>query len=240
MSPIDHAPRSHDGDRPSHDEAGHPVQSDPQSTPTPSVNDLESPLDDLSDEGRAAKRAEQDAARRHVDRRPKGLVIINTGNGKGKTTAALGLLLRASGQGLRSVMFQFIKAQTGNWGELKAARKFGLEIVPLGDGFTWMSKDIEHDQGLARECWQRCRAAIEGGEYDVVIMDEMTYCFKFGWLDLAEVLDVLRERPAMQHVVITGRDAPAELIDFADLVTDMQVIKHPYKAGIKAQKGVEF
>ena len=240
MSRIVHVPQSHGGDSPSPDEEGQLRQSAPQPTPTPSAHDLESPLDDLSDEGRAAKRAEQNAARRRVDRRAKGLVIVNTGNGKGKTTAALGLLLRASGQGLRSVMFQFIKAQTGNWGELKAARQFGLEIVPLGDGFTWMSKDIDHDQALARECWQRCRVAIESGAYDVVIMDELTYCFKFGWLDLTEVLDVLRERPAMQHVVITGREAPAELIDFADLVTEMQVIKHPYKAGIKAQKGVEF
>jgi len=205
-----------------------------------SDTDPESPLDDLSDEGRAAKRAEQDAARRRPDRHAKGLVIVNTGHGKGKTTAALGLLLRAWGQGLRVIMFQFIKAQTGNWGEVKAARKIGLEIIPLGDGFTWMSKDIAHDRALAQEGWQRCRAAIESGQYDVVIIDELTYCFKFGWLDLGEVLEVLRRRPAMQHVVITGRDAPAELIDFADLVTEMQVIKHPYKAGVKAQKGVEF
>jgi len=205
-----------------------------------SDTDPESPLDDLSDEGRAAKRAEQDAARRRPDRHAKGLVIVNTGHGKGKTTAALSLLLRAWGQGLRVIMFQFIKAQTGNWGEVKAARKIGLEIIPLGDGFTWMSKDIAHDRALAQEGWQRCRAAIESGQYDVVIIDELTYCFKFGWLDLGEVLEVLRRRPAMQHVVITGRDAPAELIDFADLVTEMQVIKHPYKAGVKAQKGVEF
>lgn len=200
----------------------------------------DAPLDDLSDAGRAAKRAEQEATRRRSDRRAKGLVIVNTGRGKGKTTAALGLLLRAWGQGLRVVMFQFIKAQTGNWGELKAARRIGLEIIPLGDGFTWMSKDIDHDRALAVNCWERCREAIESGRYDLVIMDEMTYCFKFGWLDLAEVLEVLARRPPMQHVVITGRDAPPGLIDFADLVTEMQVIKHPYADGIKAQKGIEF
>lgn len=201
---------------------------------------VEAPLDDLTDEGRARKRAEQAEMRRREDRHARGLVIVNTGKGKGKTTAALGLLLRAWGQGMRVIMFQFIKAQTGNWGEIKAARKIGVEIVPLGDGFTWMSKDIDHDRALARTCWERCRAAIQSGEYDVVILDEMTYCFKFGWLDIEEVLGVLRGRRADQHVVITGRDAPSELIEYADLVTEMQVVKHPYKSGVKAQKGIEF
>ena len=200
----------------------------------------DAPLEDLSEEGRARKRAEQDAMRRRPDRRAKGLVIVNTGNGKGKTTAALGLLMRASGQGLRVIMFQFIKAQTANWGEIKLARKLGIPIVPLGDGFTWTSKDIEHDRALAQAGWQRCREAIASGNYDVVILDELTYCFKFGWLDLAEVLDMLRRRPANQHVVITGRDAPPELVELADLVTEMREIKHPYKAGVKAQKGIEF
>ncbi|MDP9366140.1 MAG: cob(I)yrinic acid a,c-diamide adenosyltransferase [Chloroflexota bacterium] len=178
--------------------------------------------------------------RRRPDRRGQGLVIVNTGNGKGKSTAALGLLLRASGQGLRVIMLQFIKARSGNWGEVRAARRLGVEVVPLGGGFTWMSKDIAHDRALAQEGWAACRSAIEGGDYDVVILDEVTYCFKYGWLDLAEVLDVLRRRPAGQHVVLTGRDAPPELIGFADLVTEMREVKHPYKAGVKAQKGIEF
>jgi cob(I)alamin adenosyltransferase len=196
--------------------------------------------EDLSDEGRARKRAEQQAARQRVDRHGKGLVIVNTGNGKGKTTAALGLLMRAHGQNLRVIMFQFIKAKTANWGEMRAARKLGVEIIPLGAGFTWMSNDIEHDRTLARQCWQRCREAIESDAYDVVIMDEMTYCFKYAWLELDNVLTVLRERPMNQHLIITGRDAPAELIEFADLVTEMREIKHPYKVGVKAQKGIEF
>lgn len=178
--------------------------------------------------------------RRHPDRRSQGLVIVNTGNGKGKTTAALGLLLRASGQGLRVIMLQFIKARSGNWGEVRAARRLGIEVVPLGRGFTWMSRDIEQDRALAREGWAACQAAVEGGAYDVVILDEVTYCFKYGWLDLAEVLDVVRRRPAGMHVVFTGRDAPPELIDVADLVTEMREVKHPYKDGIKAQKGIEF
>ena len=200
----------------------------------------EAPLEDLSDEGRAAKRAEQSAVRAQSGRRSKGLVILNTGNGKGKTTAALGLLLRAWGRGMRVVMLQFIKAKTGKWGEIRAATKMGVELVPLGDGFTWTSKDIEHDRALAREGWEQCRQRITSGNYDVVILDELTYCLKFGWLDIEEVLEVLRARPEDQHVVITGRDAPPELVEFADLVTEMREVKHPYKAGIRAQPGVEF
>ena len=202
--------------------------------------DPTSPVEELSDEARARQREEQAAMRRRPDRRGQGLVIVNTGNGKGKSTAALGLLLRASGQGLRVIMLQFIKARSGNWGEVRAARRLGVEVVPLGGGFTWMSKDIAHDRALAQEGWAACRSAIEGGDYDIVILDEVTYCFKYGWLDLAEVLDVLRRRPAGQHVVLTGRDAPPELIGFADLVTEMREVKHPYKTGVKAQKGIEF
>ena len=141
---------------------------------------------------------------------------------------------------MRVAMFQFIKAKSGNWGESRAARKLGVEVVPLGSGFTWTSTDLERDRALAREGWDRCRAAIESGNYDVVVLDELTYCFTFGWLEVEEVLAVLRRRPASQHVVITGRDASQALIDFADLVTEMRAIKHPYDAGIKAQKGIEF
>jgi cob(I)alamin adenosyltransferase len=160
--------------------------------------------DPLSAETRAHQREALAAHRNRPDRRSQGLVIVHTGDGKGKTTAALGLLLRAWGQGLRVAMFQFIKAKSGNWGESRAALKMG------------------------------------SGAYDVVVLDELTYCFTFGWLDVEEVLSVLRCRPAGQHVVITGRDATQELIDFADLVTEMRAIKHPYDAGIKAQKGIEF
>lgn len=170
----------------------------------------------------------------------RGLVVVNTGDGKGKTTAALGILMRAWGQGLRVVMLQFVKSRDGGWGELEAARRLGVEVVPLGDGFTWGSADLEGDRALARECWDRCRAAIEGGEYDVVIADEMTYCLTFGWLDVEEVLGVLRHRPAGEHVVITGRHAPRSLVEFADLVTEMREVKHPYRSGVTAQRGIEF
>jgi cob(I)alamin adenosyltransferase len=170
----------------------------------------------------------------------RGLVIVNTGDGKGKTTAALGLVMRAWGRGMRVIVLQFIKHATGNWGEVRAARKMGIEMVGLGGGFTWESQNIEQDRALAQQGWARCRAAIESGEYDVVVLDEITYCINFGWIDVGQVLEVLRARPAGQHVVLTGRDAPGALVDFADLVTEMHEIKHPYKAGILAQKGIEF
>ena len=170
----------------------------------------------------------------------KPLVVVFTGNGKGKTTAALGILLRSWGRDLKVVMLSFIKSETSNYGEERAARKLGVEMVPLGGGFTWLSKDLEKDKALARRCWDLCREKIESGAYDVVILDEITYPLNYGWLDLAEVLDVLRQRPPDLHVVLTGRDAPPELIDFADLVTEMREVKHPFQQGIKAQPGIDF
>lgn len=196
--------------------------------------------DPLSEETRARQREALAAHRRRPDRRAKGLTIVYTGDGKGKTTAALGLVLRATGQGLRAAMFQFVKAKSGNWGETRAGKTLGVEIVPLGAGFTWTSADLDKDRALAREGWEQCRAAIEDGGYDLVVLDEITYCFNFGWLDLDEVLDVLRRRPDGQHVVLTGRDAPQPLLEYADLVTEMREVKHPFHAGIKAQKGIEF
>jgi cob(I)alamin adenosyltransferase len=168
------------------------------------------------------------------------LVIVNTGDGKGKTTAALGVLLRATGQNMRVVMLQFLKSKTGNWGEMRAAQRLGVEIIPLGDGFTWMSKDLDKDRALAQECWQLCREKIESNQYDVVIMDEITYALNYGWLSLEEVLATLRNRNPLLHVIITGRDAPAGLTEYADMVTEMREVKHPYKTGIMAQKGIEF
>jgi cob(I)alamin adenosyltransferase len=168
------------------------------------------------------------------------LVVVNTGNGKGKTTAALGVLLRAWGRGLHVCMLQFIKSTTGNYGENRAAKKLDIEIVPLGGGFTWLSKDIEKDKALARELWEQCKQRIASGEYDVVALDEFTYPLAYGWLPVDEVIDFLRTRPKRTHVIITGRDAPQELIDFADLVTEMREVKHPFQQGIKAQPGIEF
>ncbi len=171
----------------------------------------------------------------------RGLVILNTGDGKGKTTAALGVLMRAWGRGWKVVMLQFIKAETGNFGEHRAARKMDLEIIPLGSGFTWLSKDIEKDKALARTCWEQCKQRLVNGDYDIVALDEITYPLTYGWLPVEEVIETLRTRPPHVHVILTGRDAPAELVEFADLVTEMQEVKHPYRLqGIKAQAGIEF
>ena len=175
-----------------------------------------------------------------VHAKPKGLVIVNTGHGKGKTTAALGLLTRAWGRNMKVVMLQFIKASTAKWGEIKAAEKMGVDIIPMGGGFTWRSKDAARDMEQARQCWALSKEKILSGEYDIVILDELTYAFKYGWLSLDEVLETLGQRPLRQHVVITGRDAPQGLIDFADLVTEMRKIKHPLDQGIRTQAGVEY
>jgi cob(I)alamin adenosyltransferase len=170
----------------------------------------------------------------------KSLVVVNTGNGKGKTTAALGVLFRAWGRGMSVCMLQFIKSTTSHYGENRAAEKIGMEMISLGGGFTWLSKDIEKDKALARELWQQCKTKIASGDYDIVALDEFTYPLSYGWLPVEEVIEFLEARPKRTHVIITGRDAPQALIDYADLVTEMREIKHPFQQGIKAQPGIEF
>ena len=173
----------------------------------------------------------------------KGLVIINTGNGKGKTTAALGLLLRAWGHDMKVIMLQFVKKSSSNYGEHKALRRIGIEIVPQGAGFVFPGrgvKNVEESRRLSIQQWERARELISSGEYQVVALDELTYPLNFGWLSTQDVIETLKGRPAQVHVVITGRDAPQELIDYADLVTEMKEIKHPLHSGIKAQEGIEF
>jgi cob(I)alamin adenosyltransferase len=171
----------------------------------------------------------------------KGLLIVNTGEGKGKSTAAFGMVLRAWGRGLRICVIQFIKAETGQWGEIKAAKKLGIEWHTTGDGFTWLSKDMDETTARALHGWEIAREKIASDQYDLIVLDEFTYALHYGWLDTAEVLDWLRlNRPPSLHLVITGRSAPEALIAEADLVTEMRLIKHPYEQGIKAQAGVEF
>jgi cob(I)alamin adenosyltransferase len=170
----------------------------------------------------------------------KSLVIVFTGKGKGKTSAALGVLLRAWGRDLRVVMLSFIKSKTGNYGEHRAARKMGVEIIPLGAGYTWLSKDIEEDKALARQGWQLAQEKIVSGQYDIVILDEFTYPLAYGWLPVEEVIDFLRRRPENVHIVITGYDAPPPLVEFADLVTEMVVVKHPYHENVEAMPGIDF
>ncbi len=171
----------------------------------------------------------------------KGLLIVNTGDGKGKTTAALGMVLRAWGRGFRICVIQFIKAETGQWGEIKAAKKLGIEWHATGDGFTWLSKDMDETTARALHGWEIAKKKIAGDEYDLIVLDEFTYTMVYKWLDTDEVMEWLRlNRPSNLHLVITGRSAPDALIQQADLVTEMKVIKHPYEEGITAQPGIEF
>ena len=171
----------------------------------------------------------------------KGLVIVNTGNGKGKTSAALGVLFRAWGRNMHVRMFQFLKHTGALFGEHRAAKKLGIPIIAMGDGFTWRSKDLEQTSALAVRQWEACKDALLNGTDDIVVLDEFTYAMHYGWVDVQEVIETLKKRPPMLHVIITGRNAPQELIDYADLVTEMREIKHPYREqGIKAQPGIEF
>ena len=170
----------------------------------------------------------------------KGLVIVNTGKGKGKTTAAMGVVVRAWGRGMKVIMLQFIKHSTANFGEQRAAQKMGIEMRAMGDGFTWRSKDLDQSAELARAHWEDCKTIIASGDYDVIVLDEFTYPMHYGWVDTEEVIETLKARPDMVHVIITGRNAPEALVEYADLVTEMNVVKHPYQEGIKAQPGIEF
>lgn len=175
------------------------------------------------------------------DRNRRGLLIVNTGDGKGKTTAALGLILRAWGRGMRPCVIQFMKSETGQWGEVRAARKLEIEWYSLGDGFTWTSRDMDETIAKARHAWSAAQEKIASDEYDLILLDEFTYPLQYGWLDCSEVLHWLKEhKPSRLHLIITGRDAPQELTDMADLVTEMKSIRHPYEQGIKAQTGIEF
>ena len=167
-------------------------------------------------------------------------MLLYTGNGKGKTSSALGVTMRAWGRGWKICWLQFIKSKTANYGETRAAAAMGIEMIPLGDGFTWLSKDIEKDKALARECWALAREKIYSGAYDLVVLDEITYPVAYGWLPVDEVIETLRGRPENVHLILTGRKADPALIEFADLVTEMTEIKHPYKSGIKAQPGIDF
>jgi cob(I)alamin adenosyltransferase len=169
----------------------------------------------------------------------RGLVIVNTGDGKGKSTAAFGLALRAHGRGKAVKIFQFMKVPTARFGEHRMFEQLGIPIEGLGDGFSWKSHDLEHSAQLARDGWQKAKAVILSGDYFLVALDEITYPLIYGWLDLEDVLQTLRARPKEVHVVLTGRRCPPEIIELADTVTEMQMIKHAFKAGIPAQRGIE-
>ncbi len=171
----------------------------------------------------------------------KGLILVNTGDGKGKSTAAFGTALRAVGRGYKVVVVQFIK---GKWktGEEEAAKVFGdkFRIIPMGDGFTWNTQNFEQDVATARKAWEKCKEFLHDQEHQVVIFDEINYVLKYNFLPPEEVAAELKKKPPLKHVILTGGGAPAEIIELADLVTEMKCIKHPYHKGIKAQPGIEY
>ncbi|HEY6247427.1 MAG TPA: cob(I)yrinic acid a,c-diamide adenosyltransferase [Pyrinomonadaceae bacterium] len=173
----------------------------------------------------------------------RGLLIVHTGNGKGKTTCALGLMMRAVGRGLKCCMIQFMKSRNDRYGEHVSAEKLGIEVHTMGDGFTWDTKNPEQDIKTARDTWTLCVEKLRSGDYDMLVFDELVYVLSYKWLPADEILAEIKEaresQPAL-HVVVTGRDAPQELIEMADLVTEMTEIKHPFNAGVRAQQGIEF
>lgn len=172
----------------------------------------------------------------------RGLLIVHTGKGKGKSTAAFGMVFRAIGHGFKVGVVQFVKGAWGT-GERDVLEKFPelVTIKAMGEGFTWDTQDRQRDLAAARSAWDTAKAMLADPSYKMVLLDELNIVLRYDYLDLNEVLTFLREeKPADKHVVITGRNAKPELIEMADLVTEMTLVKHPFRAGVKAQKGIEF
>ena len=170
-----------------------------------------------------------------------GQVVVNTGEGKGKSSSAFGVVFRAAGWGMKVCVIQYIK---GKWktGEQQAAQKFdNIEWHALGDGFTWDTENPEQDMKTSREIWEFSKEKIRSGEFDLVVLDEINYCCSYGWISGQEIADfITSEKPSWMHLLLTGRNAPSEVIDVADTVTEMGLVKHAFDKGIKAEQGIEF
>jgi cob(I)alamin adenosyltransferase len=221
----------------------------------PETNTLDQSASDLGMGGHLAPEQDDAGYRKRMERRQevqrqrveernneKGLVMVFTGQGKGKTTASLGLVLRTLGHGKRVAVIQFIK---GGWepGEARALRSFGDQVVwhALGEGFTWETQDRARDQQLVEEAWQMARNYLRDAEIQLVVLDEVIVAMKLGYISSETVLAGVRERPELTHVALTGRGAPKDLIENADLVTEMTLVRHPFREqGVKAQEGVEY
>ena len=171
----------------------------------------------------------------------RGLLIVHTGKGKGKSTAAFGMVFRHIGHGMRAGVIQFVKGSWGT-GERTVLEKFPelVTIKAMGEGFTWETQDITRDIAHARAGWEEAKRMIADPSYKMVMLDELNIVLRYDYLPLAEVLEVLKNRPTDKHIVVTGRNAKEELIEIADLVTEMELIKHPFRSGVKAQAGIEF
>jgi cob(I)alamin adenosyltransferase len=180
-------------------------------------------------------------ARKAAATREKGLIIVHTGTGKGKTSAALGMIFRALGHGMRAGVVQFTKGGIET-GEAAFARELEgrIDFYTLGEGYTWETQDRVRDTAVAGKAWEQARALIGDPRYQIVVLDELNIVLKYGYVPLDGVMDTLRHKREDLHIIVTGRGAKDELIELADLVTEMRLIKHPYKSGIKAQKGIEY
>lgn len=173
-------------------------------------------------------------------RRVPSVVLVNTGEGKGKSSAAFGVMLRALARDWKVAVVQFLKS--GDWkvGEEKLGRRLGVDWFALGEGFTWDSKDLTEDQAMARAAWAKAKELIAAGGHDLVILDEITYPVSWGWLDADEVAGAIRHRPGPVNVIVTGRYAAQQLLDVADTVTEMVNVKHAFDAGIAAKRGIDY
>ena len=202
-------------------------------------------MDQQSERARRHKRAMQ-RKKAHVDERiaqaiiDKGLLIVLTGNGKGKSSSAFGMLARSVGHGLRCGVVQFIKGQWECGEQLLFASHPLVAFHVMATGFTWETQDRELDIAAARQTWAHARALLSDPEVQVVLLDELTYMLTYGYLDANEVLETLRERPAHQHVIVTGRNAAQSLIDLADTVSEIRDIKHAFNQGVRVQKGIDY
>jgi cob(I)alamin adenosyltransferase len=168
------------------------------------------------------------------------LLLVHTGDGKGKSSAAFGVMLRALARGWRVAVVQFVKSGDWSVGEELLGRQLGVDWYALGEGFTWDSDDLERDRTTARSAWEVARQLVLDGAHELVILDEVTYLLAWGWIDLDDVLATLRDRPAHVSVICTGRDAPAALVELADTVTEMRSVKHAYERGIAAKRGIDY
>ncbi len=172
--------------------------------------------------------------------REPSIVLINTGDGKGKSSAAFGVMARGWARGWRVGVVQFVKGNKWKTGEHTLADHLGIEWQTLGDGFTWESRDLDETAAKGRHAWEVARAKLASGDYDLLILDELTYVITYGWIEAADVVQAIGARAPHTNVVITGRDAAPELIEAADTVTEMRKVKHVYDRGVKAKKGIEF
>ncbi len=206
--------------------------------PAPSPDSAPSPDPDASSSDPSSPPTED--PRPGGMRTARSLVLVNTGEGKGKSTAAFGVALRARARSWPVAVIQFLKSDEWVTGEQLMAESLGIDFWSLGEGFTWDSADLGRDQAVAAEAWRHGRAVISAGEHRLVVLDEITYPVNWGWIDTGEVAEAVRSRPPGVSVVMTGRDAPGWMVDLADTVTEMRKVKHPYDSGVVAKKGIDF